>query len=69
MGLYFKIDSKQKFLSGEYSLLNVANYVNLNYKHRQINPKKNMVKSSIFEYLEEENGKYICSENEVDNIY
>jgi len=59
---------KATHLSGEFTLPMVSAYVNHNYKHHQIDVKKHLVKSSIFEYLNEEMGKCICSRVEIDNI-
>jgi REP element-mobilizing transposase RayT len=67
-GSLFQGKFKATHLSGEFTLPTVSAYVNLNYKHHQIDVKKHLVKSSIFEYLNEEMGKCICSRVEIDNI-
>ncbi|WXT99656.1 MAG: hypothetical protein Ctma_0360 [Catillopecten margaritatus gill symbiont] len=67
-GSLFQGKFKAKHLTGEYGLSTVATYVNLNYQHHKINPKENLVKSSIFEYLQTEQGKFICDETEVKNV-
>jgi hypothetical protein len=43
-------------------------YVNLNYKHHQIDSTKNLVKSSLFEYFDEDLGDGICNQTEIHNI-
>jgi REP element-mobilizing transposase RayT len=67
-GGLFQGKFKAKHISGDYSLPTVATYVNLNYKHHFINPKENLVKSSIFEYYDSEVGDKICSEKEVQKV-
>ncbi|SMN14771.1 hypothetical protein CRYPD_131 [uncultured Candidatus Thioglobus sp.] len=67
-GSLFQGRFKANHLSGDYALLNVASYVNLNYKHHGIDPKKTLVKSSIFEYLEKEVGECICNTDEINEI-
>lgn len=67
-GALFQGRFKAKHIEGEYGLPILSSYVNLNFKHHQINPKKQLVKSSIFEYLKTELGEYICDKNEVKDI-
>ena len=43
-------------------------YINLNYIHHRIDPKINLVKSSIFEYLDKELGESICNQEEVESV-
>ncbi len=68
-GSLFQGRFKAKHLTGEDTLNTVSTYVNLNYKHHKINPKKQLVKSSIFEYLDTELGPRICDISEIKNIY
>ncbi|WP_162262089.1 transposase [Bathymodiolus septemdierum thioautotrophic gill symbiont] len=67
-GSLFQGRFKANHLNGEYALPTLASYVNLNYKHHKIDRQTRMVKSSIFEYLDMEMGRRICSENEINNI-
>jgi len=67
-GSLFQGKFKATHLSGEFALPTVSAYVNLNYKHHLIDPKKHLVKSSIFEYFYEEMAKCICSKAEIDYI-
>ena len=67
-GSLFQGKFKATHLSGDFSLSILSAYVNLNYKHHQIDPSKNIVKSSLFEYLDEELGDGICDQTEIDNI-
>jgi REP element-mobilizing transposase RayT len=67
-GSLFQGKFKANHLIGDYGLSTVATYVNLNYKHHKIDPKTNLVKSSIFEYLDEELGDKICNQQEIKNI-
>ncbi|CAC9434910.1 hypothetical protein BHECKSOX2_542 [Bathymodiolus heckerae thiotrophic gill symbiont] len=67
-GGLFQSRFKAKHLSGEYALPIVASYVNLNYKHHHINPKENLVKSSVFEYFGNELGDRICSADEINGV-
>ena len=59
---------KATHLSGDYALPTVSAYVNLNYKHHQIDIKQHLVKSSIFEYLNTEKSDRICDPSEIQNI-
>jgi REP element-mobilizing transposase RayT len=67
-GSLFQGKFKATHLSGEYALPTVSAYVNLNHKHHGIDPGKNLVKSSIFEYLDQEAGVSICNPSEIQNI-
>ena len=67
-GGLFQGKFKATHLSGEYALPTVSAYVNLNHKHHRIDPRKNLVKSSIFEYLDQEMGISICSPSEIQSI-
>jgi len=67
-GSLFQGKFKATHLSDNFSLPILSAYVNLNYKHHQIDPSKNIVKSSLFEYLDEELGDGICDQTEIDNI-
>ncbi len=67
-GALFQGRFKAKHLGGEYGLPTLASYVNLNYKHHKIDPQVSLVKSSIFEYLKQEDGVYICDTQEVTNV-
>ncbi|WPE17544.1 transposase [Candidatus Thioglobus autotrophicus] len=67
-GGLFQGKFKATHLSGEYALPTVSAYVNLNHKHHGIDPNNNLVKSSIFEYLDQEMGTSICSPTEIQNI-
>ncbi|MCH9645308.1 MAG: transposase [Proteobacteria bacterium] len=64
-GSLFQGKFKATHLSGEYALSTVSAYVNLNHKHHRIDPAKNLVKSSIFEYLDKELGICICDPLEI----
>lgn len=67
-GSLFQGKFKATHLSGDYALSMVSAYVNLNFKHHKIDPKKQLVKTSLFEYLDEELGDRICSQTEIDAI-
>jgi REP element-mobilizing transposase RayT len=67
-GALFQGRFKATELRGTGSLQMLSVYVNLNYKHHSIDPNKNIVKSSLGEYLGK-NLKYtICKEREINNI-
>ncbi|MBE8189947.1 MAG: hypothetical protein HAW58_03630, partial [Candidatus Thioglobus sp.] len=59
---------KSNHLGGDFALPTVSAYVNLNHKHHRIDPEKQLVKSSIFEYFGRELGENICDEDEMDKI-
>ena len=67
-GALFQGKFKANHLSGDFALPVVSAYVNLNYKHHKIDPSKQLVKTSLFEYLDEELGDRICSQTEIDAI-
>jgi REP element-mobilizing transposase RayT len=67
-GSLFQGKFKATHLSGDFALPTVSAYVNLNYKHHQIDVKKNLVKTSVFEYLDSEMGDRICDLVEIENI-
>ncbi len=67
-GSLFQGKFKATRLTGDYALPKVASYINLNYKHHQINPKKNLVKSSMVEYVNSNFENPICDLVEVNNI-
>jgi putative transposase len=56
-GSLFSGKFKAKMLDKNFSLPTISSYINLNYKYHQINPKENLVKSSIFEFLGKEDGR------------
>jgi REP element-mobilizing transposase RayT len=59
---------KAKLLDGDFALPTISAYINLNYKYHQINPKENLVKSSVFEFLGTEFGVKLCNINEIQKI-
>ncbi len=67
-GALFQGKFKATHLDGDFALPTVSAYVNLNHKHHQIDPQKNLVKSSVFEYFDQELGDCICDKNEMDKI-
>jgi REP element-mobilizing transposase RayT len=67
-GGLFQGKFKATHLSGEYALPSVSTYVNLNYKHHGIDPKMQLAKSSLFEYLNTELGENVCDKNEISEI-
>ena len=67
-GVLFQGKFKATHLDKGSSLEFTSAYVNLNYKHHNINPEKKIVKSSLFEYLGTEKGEWICNKNELDKI-
>jgi len=67
-GSLFQGKFKATHLSGDYALPVLTAYVNLNFKHHKINPKKQLVKTSLFEYLDEELGDRICAQTEINAI-
>ncbi|MBT3195238.1 MAG: hypothetical protein HN338_02045 [Candidatus Ruthia sp.] len=67
-GALFQGKFKATHLSGDFALPTVSAYVNLNHKHHKINPADNLVKSSIFEYLDQELGERMCNTLEIENI-
>jgi REP element-mobilizing transposase RayT len=67
-GSLFQGKFKATHISGDFALPTVSAYVNINYKHHQIDVKKHLVKSSIFEYFHDELGDSICDRSEVNAI-
>ncbi len=67
-GSLFQGKFKATHLSGDYALSTVSSYVNLNFKHHKIDPKNQLVKTSLFEYFNEELGDRICNQIEIDAI-
>ena len=67
-GSLFQGKFKATHLSDNFSLPILSAYVNLNYKHHQIDSTKNLVKSSLFEYFDENFGDGICNQTEIHDI-
>ena len=67
-GSLFQGKFKATHLSGDFALPTVSAYINLNHKHHRIDPNINLVKSSIFEYLDQELGECICNPVEIQAI-
>lgn len=67
-GGLFQGKFKATHLSGDFVLPTVSAYINLNHKHHRIDPSINLVKSSIFEYLDQELGESICNPVEIQAI-
>lgn len=67
-GSLFQGKFKANMIDGEFGLPVLSVYVNLNYIHHRINPKSSLVKSSIFEYLDEELGNSICNKEEIRSV-
>ncbi len=67
-GVLFQGKFKATLLHELYPLELATTYVNLNYKYHKIDPKTNIVKTSLFEFLGNEINEYICNKNEVKNI-
>jgi REP element-mobilizing transposase RayT len=67
-GSLFQGKFKATHLSGDFALPTLSAYVNLNYKHHHVDPSKNLVKSSIYEYLDNEIDNKICDQNEIKSI-
>ncbi len=68
LGSLFQGKFKATALNGDYALAKVASYVNLNFKHHRIDPKKNIVKSSMAEYIALNVENPICDSQEISNI-
>jgi len=66
-GSLFQGKFKATLLNGNYALPTVASYINLNYKHHQINPSNNLVGSSMNEYLAQPDAT-LCDPEEVSAI-
>jgi len=67
-GALFQGKFKSNHLSGDLALPVVSAYVNLNYKHHKIDTNKQLVKTSLFEYFDEELGDRICDQDEIEAI-
>ncbi|MBT7411530.1 MAG: hypothetical protein HN828_00520 [Candidatus Thioglobus sp.] len=67
-GALFQGKFKANHLSGEFALPVLSAYVNLNFKHHKIDPKNQLVKTSLFEYFNEELGDRICDQAEIESI-
>ena len=67
-GVLFQGKFKATHLDRGNALEFTSVYVNLNYKHHQINPEKSLIKSSLFEYLGTEKGESICNLEEIKKI-
>lgn len=67
-GSLFQGKFKATHLSGDFALPTVSAYINLNHKHHKIDPSINLVKSSMFEYLDQELGECICNPVEIQAI-
>ncbi len=67
-GSLFQGKFKAKHLDGDFALPTLSAYVNLNYKHHKINPEKNLVKSSLPEYLGASFETGICEQIEINAI-
>ena len=67
-GSLFQGKFKANMIDGEFGLPVLSVYVNLNHVHHRIDPKENLVKSSIFEYFGNELGESICDQQEIKSI-
>ena len=71
-GTLFQGRFKAKRISGigkrDFSIEVISAYVNLNYKHHNYDIKKDLIKTSLFEYLGEEKWEKICNQNEIKKI-
>ena len=67
-GVLFQGKFKASELKFDGSVERMSIYVNLNYKHHNYNFKKDLIKTSIFEYLGEEKGDLLCNQNEIKQI-
>ncbi len=67
-GVLFQGRFKSKDIDGELGREIVSAYINLNYKHHNHDIKKDLVKTSLFEFLGEEEGDKICSQKEIKYI-
>ncbi len=67
-GVLFQGKFKASLLAYEGSLERTSAYVNLNYKHHNIDSTKALVKTSLFEYLGTEKGEEVCNAKEIGNI-
>jgi REP element-mobilizing transposase RayT len=67
-GSLFQGKFKANMIDGEFGLPVLSVYVNLNYIHHKIDPKKSLIKSSFFEYTDKELGVSVCNRNEINSI-
>jgi REP element-mobilizing transposase RayT len=67
-GSLFQGRFKASILAFENSLEKTSAYVNTNYKHHKYNPKVDLIKTSLFEFLGTEKGEKICNQKEIDFI-
>ena len=67
-GVLFQGKFKAKEIYSDESLNHISVYVNMNYKHHKYDPKKDLVKTSVFEYLDKESGEKICNQKNLNLI-
>jgi REP element-mobilizing transposase RayT len=67
-GSLFQGPFKASILAFENSLEKTSAYVNTNYKHHKYDPKVDLIKSSLFEFLGTEKGERICDQEEIRKI-
>ena len=67
-GSLFQGKFKARHISGDFALPMISAYVNLNFKHHKIDPKNQLVKTSLFEYFNEDLGVRICDKQEIESI-
>ena len=67
-GVLFQGKFKAKEINSYNGLEVLSVYVNMNYKHHKFDIKKDLTKSSIFEYLDKEAGEEICNRKEIKKI-
>mgnify|MGYP001591135571 FL=1 len=67
-GSLFQGKFKANMIDGEFGLPVLSVYVNLNFIHHRIDPKVNLVKSSVFEYSNKELGVSICNKDEINSV-
>ncbi len=67
-GTLFQGRFKATHLDKEFSRELTSAYVNMNYKHHNYDIKKDLIKTSLFEYLDEEKGEKICNQKEIEKI-
>jgi hypothetical protein len=67
-GSLFQGKFKAKHLDGDFALPTLSAYINLNHKHHKIDLNKNLVKTSLFEYLGTTLDDSICEQTEIASI-
>jgi putative transposase len=67
-GSLFQGPFKASVLAFEDSLEKTSAYVNTNYKHHRYNPKVDLIKTSLFEFINTEKGERVCDQDEVGKI-